>query len=153
MRQRSRSSAPSRRELAGRLHSAAIHLLRRVRRVDVETGLTPSRASALSVLVFGGPRPLGELARAEQVSAPTMTRLVSGLERDGLVRRQGSADDRRRVLVHATPEGVRRLQRGRERRVEELTALLQGLGEAQLRALRAAAELLERLLGRDAGHD
>jgi DNA-binding MarR family transcriptional regulator len=135
------------------LHSAAVHLLRRVRRVDVETGLTPSRASALSVLVFGGGLPLGELARAEQVSAPTMTRLVSGLERDGLVRRQGSDEDRRRVVVHATPEGVRRLRQGRERRVEELTALLEGLGEPELRALGMAADLLEGLLRHDASHD
>lgn len=152
MRQRSRSS-PARRELASRLHSAAVHLLRHVRRVDVETGLTPSRASALSVLVFGGPLALGDLARAEQVSAPTMTRLVSGLERDGLVRRQGSDEDRRRVVVHPTPEGVRRLRRGRERRVQELVALLEGLAAPELRALGRAADMLEGLLRHDAGHD
>ncbi len=150
MRQRSPSRGVPRRQLADRLHSAAIHLLRRVRRVDVESGLTPSRASALSVLVFGGPLPLGELARAEQVSAPTMTRLVSGLERDGLVRRQVSTKDRRVVVAHATPEGVRRLRQARERRVEELTRLLETLGEPELETLRSAAELLEGLVARDA---
>src|SRR5438046_9815051 len=79
--------------VADRLHSAAIHLLRRLRRQDDALGLTPARASALSIMVFGGPVTLGQLAPAEQVSAPTTTRLVIGMERDGLVRRQEEPDD------------------------------------------------------------
>src|SRR6476469_3956877 len=76
------------RSVADRLHSAAIRLLRRLRREDEAMGLTAARASALSVLVFGGrPVTLGALAQAEQVSAPTVTRLIVGMERDGLVRR------------------------------------------------------------------
>lgn len=141
-----------RRAAADRLHSAAIHLLRRVRRVDALTRLTPSRASALSVLVFGGPQPLGELARAEQVSAPTMTRLVSGLEAEGLVRREASVEDRRVVVVHATAEGQRRLRQGRERRVAELAELMAGLGPHEIETLERAAALVESLVSReDAG--
>jgi DNA-binding MarR family transcriptional regulator len=135
--------------VADRLHSAAIHLLRRVRRVDSLTGLTPSRASVLSVLVFGGPRTLGELAKAEQVSAPTMTRLVSGLEADGLVRRAASTRDRRVVVAHATPEGQRRLRQGRERRVAELAELMAGLGPEALETLGRAASLVEVLAVRE----
>src|SRR5207253_1577300 len=82
-------------EVADRLHSAAIHLLRLVRREDTASGLTPARLSALSVLVFGGPRTVGELAAAEQVRSPTMSRLVAGMESDGLVERRPSTDDRR----------------------------------------------------------
>src|SRR5256885_16104382 len=71
-------------ETADRLHSAAIHLLRRLRVRDRESGVGPAQLSALSVLVFGGPRSLGELADAEQVRPPTMSRIVAGRERGGL---------------------------------------------------------------------
>jgi DNA-binding MarR family transcriptional regulator len=79
------SAATSTLETADRFHSAAIHALRHVRREDPATGLSAARLSALSVLVFGGPTTLGELAAAEQVKPPTMTRIVRALEEDGLV--------------------------------------------------------------------
>ena len=91
--------------LAQRLHGAAIHLLRRLRAEDVASGLTAPRASALSVLVFAGPRSIGELAAAEQVRPPTISRLVQELERDGLVRREADATDARVQRVHATAAG------------------------------------------------
>jgi len=71
-------------QLADRLHSAAIHLLRRVRKQDTVMAEVPARLSALSVLVFGGACTLGQLAAAEQVKPPTMTRIVRGLEKSGL---------------------------------------------------------------------
>ena len=92
--------------VADRLHSAAIHLLRRLRKRDVESEVGPAQLSALSVLVFGGPRTLGELARAEQVRPPTMTRIVAGLQRSGLVRCERDPKDRRVVRVRATPKGL-----------------------------------------------
>ena len=73
------SRAASRRATADRLHLAAIHLLRNVRASDVETGLSPARLSALSVLVFGGARTITQLAAAEQVRLPTMSGIVRGL--------------------------------------------------------------------------
>ena len=88
---------------ADRLHSAAIHLLRRLRREDAATGLSAPRLSALSVVVFGGPLTLGELASAEQVRPPTMTRLVSALEDAGLVDRETDAADGRLTRIRATP--------------------------------------------------
>src|SRR3954462_8004109 len=97
------------RSIAERLHAAAIHLLRRLRRQDAAMGLTPARASALSIMVFGGPVTLGSLARAGQVSAPTITRLIVGMQRDGLVRREPDERDRRVVWLHATPKGTRLL--------------------------------------------
>jgi DNA-binding MarR family transcriptional regulator len=132
-------------DVATRLHSAAIHLLRRVRRVDEETGVSAARLSALSVLVFGGERTLGALARSEQVSAATMSRLVTALERKGLVAREAHATDRRAVVVRATAEGRRVLERGRERRVAELVGLLRELRPAERELLRSAAEIVERL--------
>lgn len=133
-------------EIADRLHSAAIHLLRRVRKVDEGTGLSAARLSALSVLVFGGPTTVGALARAEQVSAPTMSRLLSGLERDGFVVREADEGDARAVRVRATAKGTRVLQRGRQRRVAELVDLLEGLSPEELRTLGSAADLMERVL-------
>ena len=92
-------------ELADRLHSAAIHVLRRVAREDTASGLGGPALSALSVIVFGGPITLGKLAEAERVRPPTMTRTVQGLEAGGLVRREQDVNDKRIVHVHATPTG------------------------------------------------
>src|SRR5688500_13829113 len=133
-------------EVADRLHSAAIHLLRRIRKVDEASGLSAARLSALSVLVFGGPTTVGGLARAEQVSAPTMSRLVSGLERDGFVVREAAEDDARAVRVRATPKGRRTLMQGRERRVTELVQLLEDVSADEVRTLGSAADILERVL-------
>lgn len=140
-------SAADLRELAGRLHSTAIHLLRHVRGEDRETGLTPARLSALSVLVFGGERTLGELAEAEQVTAPTMSRLAGALVDEGLVSREPHPDDGRSVLLRATPEGRRLLESGRDRRVERLRSLLEKLGPEELEAAAELCSALERALG------
>jgi len=133
-------------EAADRFHSAAIHALRHVRREDPATGVPPAQLSALSVLAFGGPRTLGELAAAEQVRPPTMTRIVQGLESAGLVRRVRDADDGRVHWLHATAKGRRVMQRGRERRVENLATLLGRLPPDEVRRVSEAAELVERAL-------
>lgn len=132
--------------MADRLHSAAIHLLRRLRVEDEALGISAPRLSALSVLVFAGPKRIGELARIEQVEPPTMTRLVDGLVRDGLAVRETDPDDARAVRVRATATGGRTLRRGRARRVETLRASLAGLSPAELAALGEGVEVLERIL-------
>ena len=111
--------------------------------MDVETGVAAARLSALSVLVFGGPRTLGELAAAEQVRRPTMTRIVQALEEDGLVRRESDREDGRVVRVRATAKGERVMWRGRTRRVENLAALLEPLSAKEVASVREAAELVE----------
>jgi DNA-binding MarR family transcriptional regulator len=133
-------------EVADRLHSEAIHLLRRVRRQDSTSGEGPARLSALSVLVFGGPMTLGQLAMAEQVKPPTMTRIVAGLERSGLVRRVGDPADARRIRLHATADGARLLQQARQKRIEYLAHGLEMLGPRDLKLLRGAVGILENLL-------
>ncbi len=146
----SRVNPPHDRGVADRLHSAAIHLLRRLRRQDEAMGLTGPRASALSVLVFGGPVTQGALAQAEQVSAPTVTRLIAGMERDGLVRREKDPKDGRRVWLHATAKGARLLHAGRRRRVAALEADMATLAPAERDTLAAATAILERVLARTA---
>src|SRR5436853_573955 len=93
----SKRTSPTRevQDVADRLHSAALHLLRRLRIEDDALGVSPPRLSALSVVVFAGPLAIGALAAAEGVAAPTMTRLVDGLERDGFVRRRRDPADAR----------------------------------------------------------
>ena len=134
--------------LADRLHSAAIHLLRRLRKGDAAEGLSAPRLSALSVVVFAGPLTLGELAKAEQVRPPTMTRLVDALERARLVTRQADAGDGRIVVIRATAKGRSLLARGRARRVAALAADLAGLSAGDEAALRRAVEVIERIVGR-----
>ena len=131
--------------VADRLHSAAIHLLRRVRTRDTESGVGPAQLSALSVLVFAGPRSLGELAAAEQVRPPTMSRIVAGLMRAGLVRRHITKEDRRRLRLEATAKGTDMLWAARKRRVESLAATLRSLPADQVEQLRQAAELMDQL--------
>jgi DNA-binding MarR family transcriptional regulator len=138
------------RSVAERLHAAALHLLRRLRRHDDAMGLTPARASALSIMVFGGEVTIGQLAQAEQVSAPTMTRLVVGMERDGLVRRKDDPADGRIVWLAATAKGTRILHGGRRRRIAALAADLAALDAADRETLAAAADILERVVSRPA---
>lgn len=133
--------------IADRLHSAAIHLLRRLRVADEALGISAPRLSALSVLVFAGPMRIGELARIEQVEPPTMTRLVDGLVRDGLASREPDPDDARAVRVRATPTGTRTLHRGRAQRVAALRDRLTSLSPAELRALGDGVDVLERVVG------
>lgn len=137
------SPAPS--QVADRVHSAAIHLLRRLRKQDEALGLTAARMSALSVVVFGGPVTIGRLAEAEQVSPPTITRLLAGMERDGLLKRSRDAGDRRVIWIKATPKGTRLLQEGRRRRIAALAADLAGLDPGELALLARAAELMDRI--------
>lgn len=145
------SSPPSRDDatiVADRLHSAAIHLLRRLRREDAATGVGPARLSALSVLVFGGPMSLGRLAAAEQVRPPTMSRIVAALEADGLVARRADPADGRQVVLRATRAGAGVLQQGRRRRLASLAHRLRPLEPPQLATLAEAAGLIEQILRR-----
>ncbi len=132
-------------QLAGRLHSASIRLLRLLRREDEASGITGPRLSALSVVVFSGPLTMAELAASEQVRGPTMTRVVDALVADGLAERIADPADRRIVRVRATEKGRDLLDSGRRRRVEALTARLNRLADSERRALDRAAELLERI--------
>ena len=120
-------------ELADQLHSAAIRLLRLVRVQDTASGIAPARLSALSVIVFGGPVSLRDLAKAEQVRPPTMSRIVDALEAQGLARRRVDQKDRRAVFIAATKKGATLLKQGRKRRVKFLAGYLSRLDELNSR--------------------
>ena len=133
-------------DLAERLHSTSIRLLRTLRREDDGSGLSAPRLSALSVIAFAGPLSLGELAAAEQVKPPTMSRIVDALVGGGLVTREAVPGDRRSVRIAATASGRRVMEEGRARRVRALVRRMEALSEADRRRLAAAAAILERVL-------
>lgn len=128
------------------MHSSSLRLLRLLRLQDKASGVGPAQLSALSVLVFGGPCSLKQLAAIEQVKPPTMSRVVAGLERAGLVRRRTSSQDRRGIVLRATAAGVRVMQAGRKRRVEFLAKRLVGLKRHELTNLATAARVVFRIL-------
>lgn len=131
---------------ADRMHSAAIHLLRHAARQDTLSGQGPARLSALSVLVFAGPKTLGELAAAERVKPPTMSRVVAGLKRTGLVRIQSDEHDQRRVRISVTAKGEHLLQEARKRRIQALAEIFGSLQPDQLEIVSKAAEIIEQAL-------
>jgi len=129
-------------EVADHLHSSAIALLRALRRQDDKWGLSAPRLSALSVVVFAGPIKLGDLARAEQVRPPTMTKLVRALEAARLVSRKVDADDGRITWITATERGRALLMKGRAERVKALTKRLSELSQADIESLERASALI-----------
>jgi DNA-binding MarR family transcriptional regulator len=133
-------------DIADQLHSTAIHLLRKLRKEDEGSGLNAPRLSALSVIVFGGPITLGDLAAAEQVRPPTMTRIVNALEEQGLVLKKQNTDDGRSTLISATPAGKKLLMEGRARRVHALTKQIAALNREQRSTLQEAAEILKDVI-------
>jgi DNA-binding MarR family transcriptional regulator len=133
-------------KIADQLHSAAIHLLRKLRKEDEGSGLNAPRLSALSVIVFGSPITLGGLAAAEQVRPPTMTRIVNALEEQGLVLKKQNTNDGRSTLLSATPAGKKLLMEGRARRVQALAKQITALSHKQRAALQEAAEILKEVV-------
>ncbi len=132
--------------LADRLHSSAIHLLRKLRREDESSGLNAPRLSALSVIVFGGPLSLRDLAAAEQVRPPTMTRIVNALEELGLVAKERDAKDARSIRLSATSAGKQLLLEGRKRRVDSLARQIAALGAAERKKLHEGSSILAELI-------
>ena len=125
------------------IHSAAIHLLRHVAREDPRSGITAARLSALSVIVYAGPLGLTDLAEAQQVRPPTMTRIVNALDAAGLVEKRRAG---RAVSLSATPAGHELLQRARRRRLAVLTTRLERLSPAEVATVAEAAGLIERAI-------
>jgi DNA-binding MarR family transcriptional regulator len=128
------------------MHSAAIHLLRRVSRENSRAGVSPARLSALSVLVFAGPKTMSELAVMERVKVPTMSRLVAAMEEEGLVRRERHGTDARSVVLHSTAKGRRSLERARELRLSLLESLLSKATPREIETVREAAEIVDRMV-------
>ncbi|HJQ17608.1 MAG TPA: MarR family transcriptional regulator [Allosphingosinicella sp.] len=132
-------------QVADRLDLAAARLIRENRRRDNGSDLSAARLGALSAVAASGPLSLAQLAAAQQVRAPTMSRIVDGLVRDALISREVNASDRRGISIRVTDKGVALLREGRKLRARALADRMQRLGESEQRALVRGVELLERL--------
>jgi DNA-binding MarR family transcriptional regulator len=132
-------------ELAPRLRVAVTRLNRKLRQQSL-AGLSPSQSSTLASIERLGTPTLGELALAEQVQPPTMTRLVAGMEEAGLVSRVPDPDDRRICRVRATAEGRRTIARIRSLKTAFLTRRLADLDESERAQAFSLVELLEHLV-------
>jgi DNA-binding MarR family transcriptional regulator len=136
-------------ELAAHLRIVVMRLQRRLR-AEAGDELSPTLVAALVSIERHGPLTLGRLAELERVTPPSITRVVAALERDGLVRREADAADRRVSRVVVTPEGASLLRAARTRKAAYLARLLETLDERDLAAVREALPVLERLLESDA---
>jgi DNA-binding MarR family transcriptional regulator len=133
-------------EVTDRLRPVLLRVGRELRRESRNAGVSPEQVSLLVAIKYTPGVGVRELATRERVSAPAMSKHVDRLERDGLVTRTPSADDRRRVGLTLTDEGRRVLRRVRSRRTAWLAGRLKALSDEQLRAIDAAIEPLGELL-------
>lgn len=140
-------SDPAVTALADRLHSTAVRVLRRVRPVDAQTGLSGPRLSLLSVLVYGGPATITGLAEIEQVKPPTVSRMVKDMEWDGLLSRSPDPEDGRVQRISVTERGRALLEEGRRRRIAALARDLATLSPGDRALLDRAVAVLAPLVG------
>jgi DNA-binding MarR family transcriptional regulator len=132
--------------MASGLQAAAARMLRMARRDPGADPVSPPRLAVLSILRLRGPMSLTDLAAAQEVKAPTMSRIVEGLVKDGLATREADPANRRKVRIAATEEGRRRFEAGRDGQVRALRERLRRLADSEQRALARGVEVLERAL-------
>jgi DNA-binding MarR family transcriptional regulator len=132
-------------EVAGSLRFSVTRLARLLRQQD-ESGLSPAVGTALATIWREGPLTLSALAALEQVTPPTITKLVDKLEARGLVERQGDAADRRVCRVLVTPAGEAQIDEIRARRTVWLSAQLRALPADDLMRLHDVIEVLDHLV-------
>jgi len=137
--------ADSRSEVAALLHEQFARLTRRLRTLELPHGMTAERLSALSVIEKRGPISVTALADTEMVRPATMSRMITALVEEGLVKRSGDKNDGRGVLVSVTPKGRRTFQRAQELRLTRFAEVVESLSDEQLVAMRDLASALERL--------
>jgi DNA-binding MarR family transcriptional regulator len=132
--------------LANRLHSVAIHLLRGLRPQDDLAGISARRLSALSVIIFAGPLSLSNLAEIEQVSLPTTSRMMKDMEYEGLVERIADPDDKRSSRIQSTAKGQALFAEARQRRIQAITDRITALSPDQINLLQQAIPALEQMI-------
>ncbi len=132
-------------EVAALLHDQFSRLTRQMRNMDLPQGMTPERLSALAVIDKRGPISVTALADKEMVRPATMSRMVSALVDEGLVKRSEDKSDGRGVLVSTTPKGRRAYHRAHQQRLQQFAEALSALSPEQLSAMRSLASALESL--------
>jgi DNA-binding MarR family transcriptional regulator len=136
--------APDTTEVAAHLRLAVTRLARKLRR-ETEGGLSPTMLSALASVERHGPVTIGELCAHEQVSGPTMTRIVANLAEAGFLSRDVDLGDRRVAWVSITPDGLKVLSRARRRKEAYLAKRLRAFSLEELDLLDRASTLLDSI--------
>ena len=131
--------------LATTLRDSIVRLNRRLRQVRPLGDVTQSQLSALTSLELAGALTPRELAEAERVQPPTLTKIVAKLEQLGLVQRTPHPTDGRQVVLSATDAGREVFTEHRRARDEWLSNRLAGLTAEEQATLNAAAAILTRL--------
>jgi DNA-binding MarR family transcriptional regulator len=139
------AAADARSEIAAMLHEQFARLTRQLRTLELPQGMTPERLSALTVIEKRGPISVTALADTEMVRPATMSRMVTALVEEGLVKRSEDKTDGRGVLVSTTPKGRRAYLRAQEQRLQHFAEVLDSLNDDQLAAMRNLTTALERL--------
>jgi DNA-binding MarR family transcriptional regulator len=132
-------------DLPARLRLAITRSARRLRQ-EADAGLSPSLTAALATVERHGPLTPSRLAELESIQRPTVTRLVTRLEEDGLISRTTDPVDRRACNVEITREGRALLKSLRSRKNAYLAQRLRRLDDEELATIERATEILERLL-------
>jgi DNA-binding MarR family transcriptional regulator len=132
-------------ELPTRLRLAIMRLARRLRQ-QAEPDMTPSMLSAMANIEYRQPVTLGDLAEAERVTPPTMTKIVGRLEEAGLVKRVVDTADRRIQRVSLTRDGVKLIARNRSRKNAYLARKLRKLEPDEVSKLEEAVGVIEKIL-------
>ena len=132
-------------ELAARMRLAVMRLARRLRQ-QAPAGVTPSQLSVLATLSEKGAMTLGAIAEVERVQPPTMSRIISALEDEGLVRRVQDAGDKRRANILLTEDGHKLVATSRTRKTTYLVKRIEALPATDRATLERASEVLERIL-------
>jgi DNA-binding MarR family transcriptional regulator len=138
-------STPADTALSSHLRIAVARTARRLRQ-ESGTGLSPTLTAALATVERHGPLTPSELAARERVQRPTVTRILSTLDKLGLVARAGDPGDRRSSLITVTPAGRELLAAARTRKDAFLSERLDALGAEDRATLERAAALLEGML-------
>jgi DNA-binding MarR family transcriptional regulator len=136
--------------VATELRPVLLRLARELRKETEQLGITARQATFLWLVKRRPGLSLAELAAEEGISPPAMSGHVDRLERAGLIERVRSTDDRRRVGLSLTDDGVKLMRRVRARRTTWLAHRLGALEPAELDAIAAAVPALAQLLGDDA---
>jgi DNA-binding MarR family transcriptional regulator len=132
--------------LASSLRVSVMRLARRLRNErDQSDDLSVHHIAVLATLLRNGQMSIGDLAAAEKVQPPSMTRTVNSLVERGLIGRAARPDDKRIVVVDLTDDAVKVLEDSRRRKEAWLNRMLAELTPDERRALRDAAPILERL--------
>jgi DNA-binding MarR family transcriptional regulator len=141
------TTAPSTDQLAVDLRVSLLRTARRLRAQKSVDELSDAHFSVLSLLFTRGPRTPGELAEADHVRPPSMTRTIAGLVDQGFVARTDHPDDGRQVLISLTDAGRGVVEDTRARRAAWLGRRLETLSEADRATLAEAARILRTVIG------